>query len=241
MVRRLKQVKKSTWIRLGIGLALMGVVLASLISSPLKHYVAFDQIIAWVEQARANGWSRLIFYCFFIIGVMFFPITLFPIIGGVLFDFWVALPLNILAATTGAWLSFMMSRFFGRRAVEFFLKGKLRSFDRLASAKGLRTVLILRLLGVPPFIVANYALGLSGVRSKHFIVGTVLGIFPWTALVTFASNSLWQAILIGGEKGLASALFRTMGPLMLLSAGVIVTAVVLWFVKHRQQTVYSNL
>jgi hypothetical protein len=46
--------------------------------------ISLDHIIHLVEVARASVWISLAFYLIYIIGVMFLPITLFPIIGGVL-------------------------------------------------------------------------------------------------------------------------------------------------------------
>jgi uncharacterized membrane protein YdjX (TVP38/TMEM64 family) len=244
MVARIKRVKKSTWIRFVTGLMLLvtGAFLVGV--SPLNDYVTFDNIVISVERARSNPWSASVFYVFFILAVLGLPITLFPIIGGVLFGFRIAFPMNLLACTIGAWMAFSISRFFGRDAVETILKGRLRVLDRMAAVEGFRTVLILRLLGIPPFLVANYALGLSAIRQRHYLIGTFLGISPWMALITFASHSLWEAVLVGGEKGFSAALFRIMGPMMLLSFGVIATTGILYFVKKRKATPtasHSNL
>lgn len=222
----------------------MGAIGLLISTSPIKDYATFESIVASVEKARSSPWSAAVFYGFFILAVLCLPITLFPIIGGVLFGFRVAFPLNLLACTAGAWLSFLIARFFGRDAVETLLKGKLRLMDRMAAVEGLRTVLILRLLGIPPFIVANYALGLSAIRPRHYLIGTLLGISPWMALITFASHALWEAVLVGGEKGFSVALFKIMGPMMLLSIGAVFTTGILYFVKKRKETAaatHSNL
>lgn len=230
------------WIRFALGVILILAGVSALLLSPLRYQISFNSIVQAVESARQSGWSGLVFFCFFTIAVLALPITVFPIIGGVLFPFWAALPLNLLAATTGAYLAFILTRFFGRDAIETMLKGKLKMFDHLAAVEGFRTVLVLRLVGVPPFIVANYALGLSGIRTRDFLLGTALGIIPWMALITFTAHSLWEAILVGGEKGLSVALFKTMGPLMFLSSAVLVGAVIVYFVKQRRKKkAHSNL
>lgn len=174
---------------------------------------------------------------------MFLPVTLFPIIGGVLFPFWIALPLNLLATTLGAWFSFRVTRFFGRKTVESLLKGKIRSLDKITGAQGFKTVLLLRFVGVPPFLVCNYGLGFSAVNNFDFLLGTALGVLPWMSIITFLSHSLWEAVLVGGQKGLAAALFEAMLPLMILSGIVTAALVVKYFMnmnkkRHRRQ---SNL
>ncbi|MBV9080874.1 MAG: VTT domain-containing protein [Elusimicrobia bacterium] len=192
------------------------------------------RIIHWVDMAHANRWLTLLFYVFFSFGVICFPITIFPIIGGLLFPFALALPLNVAAATLGGWMSFRLGRIFGRKAVEPFLRGNLKTIDRLAASEGWRTVLALRLVGVPPFLITNFALGLSAVRDRDMIIGTALGIAPWMTLITYLSTTLWQAIVVGGERGLAKALLHSVAPLSAVSVTVIATIVISSWMKRRK-------
>lgn len=231
MVRRLKCIKKSTWIKFFTGCGLFALCGLLVWGSPLRSWFSFDRIVELVGFVRSNPWAVVFFYLFFILAVLWLPITLFPIIGGVIFHFWIAFPLNLLAATAGAWIAFAIARFFGRDTIEFFLRGKLRSFDRVAAARGFKTVLVLRLMGIPPFGIMNYALGLSGISWREYLLGTVAGILPWMCFITYASHSLWDAILAGGKIGLVSALLSKVGPLMMLSALMAVFLMLSGFVK----------
>lgn len=198
------------------------------------EWVSIDRIVGLVDLARSNRVLAGAFYIVFAIGVMVLPITLFPIVGGVLFDYWLALPLNMAAATLGGWMSFRVGRRFGRSAVEPFMKGNLRALDRLAASQGSKTVFLLRLIGIPPFIVTNYGLGLSAVRNRDFLLGTVAGMLPWMSLVTYMSTNLWYAVKLGGEKGLMAALVKAMAPLTTLSVVVTAGVVIAWFLKRRR-------
>lgn len=197
--------------------------------------VSLEHIMAWVEMARQNRMISFLFFCFFAVGVMALPITLFPIVGGVLLPFWLALPVNMLAATIGALLSFLVGRF-GRRTVEPFVRGRLKSWDRIAASQGFTTVFLLRFIGIPPFIIANYALGLSGVRVRDYLMGTFFGILPWMTLVTYGATSLWRAVTIGGEEGLMTALFEAVAPLTILSVLTLAALGVGAVLKKRQRT-----
>jgi uncharacterized membrane protein YdjX (TVP38/TMEM64 family) len=125
----------------------------------------------------------------------------------------------------------MVARFFGREAVESILKGRLKSWDEKATQKGLWAVLVVRFVGIPPFIVSNYALGLSGVKTRDYVAGTFLGILPWMALITLAANSLWEAVKAGGEHGLTKAVGVHMAPFMLLSL-----VLLLWVIGSQRRT-----
>jgi uncharacterized membrane protein YdjX (TVP38/TMEM64 family) len=204
------------------------------------HILSFPQIISWVERARTSPPLIAVFYVLFVFGVMVLPITLFPVIGGVLLNFWIALPLNLLAATLGGVISFQLTRVLGREKVHQLFQRGLKVVDHLAKKEGIKSVFILRLLGVPPFIVANYALGLTDVKLRDFTIGTAAGILPWITLVTFASHSLWQAALVGGEHGFRGALLELVAPFTIISAIVLVTTVIGLLRKRKQQN-YSNL
>ncbi|MCB4756467.1 MAG: VTT domain-containing protein [Elusimicrobia bacterium] len=235
MRKRLGQIKKSVWIRLGAGAAILLIGIVALWHSPLRQWITVEHMTAWVERTQGSGWKAYLFYLFFTVGVMALPVTPFPIIGGVLFDFWIALPMNLLATTAGATLSFLITRTFGREAVHSLLKGKLKRYDQLASARGLKAVIFLRWLGVPPFIITNYALGLSGVKSWDYIVGTLLGVFPWIAVMTYAAHSIWKAITIGGREGFNEAVRQALIPLIILSVFVLIVFWITVYVKNRKE------
>ena len=233
MTRPHRRVRKRWLVLLAIAVVL-ALISPAFRFSLFLEWISMDRIVGWVDMARQNRWLSATFFVLYAFGVMALPITLFPIIGGVLFDFWLALPLNLLAATVGAWLSFRVGRRFGRSAIEPLLRGNLKAVDRLAASQGVRTVFLLRLIGMPPFIVSNYGLGLSAVRNRDFLVGTLTGMTPWMTMVTYLAASLWQAVLVGGEKGLMSALVKAMAPLTTLSALIMVGVVATWYLRRRR-------
>src|SRR5690242_893804 len=93
--------------RLIIGAIFLAVVLLAVKFTPVYTYLSLNQIIRAVQIAQHNRVWAWTFYAFFVVGVMALPITMFPIVGGVLFPFWIALPLNVMAATAGGWLAFL--------------------------------------------------------------------------------------------------------------------------------------
>jgi uncharacterized membrane protein YdjX (TVP38/TMEM64 family) len=225
----------SPYLKWGVLLLLVSVLIYVFESSYFFRIISVENIVAYVEKAQLNPWMEVVFYLAFIIGVMFLPITVFLIIGGVLLDFRWALPFNLLAATTGAWLSFLLARWLGKDVVHRILRGKMKYIDQLAQKSGLKSILILRLLGIPPFIVTNYALGLSSMNSKDFVLGTFFGIAPWMCLVTYAAHSLWNALIVGGFKGFRVALLELVGPLILLSGIIILSTFVASYLKRTEK------
>jgi len=196
---------------------------------------SFQSLVLWVENAKSSHWFPWVFYLSFMLAIMALPITLFPIVGGVFFHFWVALPLNLLAATVGSCLPFVIARLVGRKNIEHFLKGRWQHINNMVGKEGFKTVFFLRWTGLPPFVVANYVLGLSKVRLKDYVLGTVAGILPWMVVVTYMSHSLWQSLIVGGEKGFSMALLNVMGPMSTFSGLVFVTYLAGRIVKKRKK------
>lgn len=242
MIHHLKKITLLTWIKISIGIFIAVVLFFLIPYGAIIQWISFDHIVDWVQSAQSNTWTLFIFFSAFTFAVLGFPITIFPIIGGVLFDFRIAFPVNLAAGTLGSCLSFAIARYFGRSFVEKFLRGRLKSFDKFTADQGLKTVAIIRLIGVPPFIIANYAMGLSGIKLRDYVIGTVIGTIPWVALMTYLANSFWQAALVGGEKGLLEAVMSKLGPMMALSAVILIGVIVAYFVKRKKIVEpYSNL
>ncbi len=110
------------------------------------------------------------------------PAVVVTIVGGALLGFAVALPATLLGATLGATAAFGIARWLGRDAVSAVSGARVRALDARVREHGLATVLVARLVPLIPFTSANYAFGLTSVRVSSYLLGTVLGILPGTAV-----------------------------------------------------------
>lgn len=89
------------------------------------------------------------------------------------------------AGTVGTGLfSFAVARFIAKNWVQERIPERVRRFDHRLYSRGLTTVLLLRLVFYTTPTV-QYALGVSRVRVAPFLIGTVLGVAPFTLLMTF--------------------------------------------------------
>ena len=61
--------------------------------------------------------------------------------------------------------------------------------DALLTDHGLSAVVAIRLIPVLPFTVINYAGGLTGVRPRHYVLGTALGMVPGS--LAYAALGAW--------------------------------------------------
>lgn len=92
------------------------------------------------------------------------------------------------ASVAGATLAFLAARTFARRwaAERVARMPAFRAIDLAVGRRGFRTVLLLRLSPVLPFNVMNYALGLTSVSLRDYVLASALGMFPATLLFVHA-------------------------------------------------------
>ena len=96
--------------------------------------------------------------------------ALFGPVGGT-----IALTLGSFCGTT---MTFIISRFFGGKLVDKFVKGKGAEFNEKISKNGFVVLLPMRVIGFPPYEFVNYACGLSKISYKDYISATMLGMSP---------------------------------------------------------------
>ena len=87
--------------------------------------------------------------------------------------------------------SFVFARFVAREWVQRRIPAKIRRFDERLAHDGFRTVFLLRLIFYTNPAL-QYALGVSHVRTRPFLLGSALGVLPFTLFITFAGARVAQ-------------------------------------------------
>ena len=178
----------------------------------------------WLEWGRGG---RFAFIGVYVVGdLVLIPGSVLSLAGGALFGFIRGTLLVFLASTLGAVAAFLVARYIARRYVQRCIgAGRLAAIDRAIARKGFRLVLLLRLSPVVPYSLLNYALGLTRVRFRDFLLGSV-GMLPGTILyVHYGKVAGEVAALAGGRRtphdvaywilvavGLAASVFGAVRP-----------------------------
>ena len=206
------------WPKIGLGV----VVLAALVALGRQAGGAIPHFAAWVDGLGI--WGPLVFIAGYVAAVVaFVPASLLTLAAGAIFGIGAGVAYVFLAATLGASLSFLISRYVAREAIERRLAGnaKFSAIDRAVGEQGRRIVFLLRLSPVFPFNLLNYALGLTRVRFVDYLVAC-LGMLPGTFLYVYSGKAAGDvAALAGGASPERGA-----GPTALLLVGLAATAVV---------------
>ncbi len=174
--------------KLSIGI-LLGLTSAGLyFFTPIGDYLSREgmaSLTAWI-QSQGN-WAPLIFGLIYITAtVLALPGSVLTIGGGLIFGALWGTVINLVSATTGALLAFLMARYLGRDMVDRLLPNQstLGGLDAKIGRNGFQSVLILRLVPLIPFNVLNFGLGLTRVRLADYLFATILGMMPGTFVFT---------------------------------------------------------
>ncbi|MCU0621116.1 MAG: TVP38/TMEM64 family protein [Gemmatimonadales bacterium] len=214
--------RRSTALRLALGAGVL-VVLA------LGGRQVASLVPAFAEWVRGLGaWGPVAFIAGYALAtVAFVPGSLLTLAAGAIFGLGPGIAYVLLAATLGATAAFLVARHLARDAVTRRLATQPRfaAVDRAIAREGRRIVLLLRLSPVVPFNLLNYALGLTSVRLRDFVLASI-GMLPGTALYVYVGK------LAGDLATLAAGQARPHGPAYYavlalgLAATVLVTVLV---------------
>ena len=196
-------------------------VLALLIA--LGRFVPLPSLLEWV---RAQGsWAPALYILLYVVAcVCFVPGSLLPLGAGILFGpimgtFWTSI-----ASTLGATASFLIGRFAAREWLQQKLSRypRFTAIDAAVSREGWKIVGLLRLSPAFPFSLLNYALGLTGVRLRDYVLASWIGMLPATALYVYLGSLVGEALL----SGQPSQRTRTPAEWALFGVGFAATALV---------------
>ncbi|MBW3578560.1 MAG: TVP38/TMEM64 family protein [Actinobacteria bacterium] len=110
--------------------------------------------------------------------VLLVPGAVLTIAGGVLFGTAAGTALAVVGASLGAAAAFAAGRRLGRDQVERMAGKRLGRLDRWLERRGFLAILYLRLFPVVPFNALNYLAGVTGLRTRDYLLATVVGIVP---------------------------------------------------------------
>lgn len=131
------------------------------------------------------------------------------------------------AASVGATLSFLVTRYLLRDSVVNRFGSKLESINQELETRGLNYLLFLRLVPVFPFFLINLAAGLTRLPLRTFILGTFIGIIPGGFVYVNAGASLAS---INRLSDIASP--RVLGSFALLGLFALIPALYAKFKKN---------
>jgi uncharacterized membrane protein YdjX (TVP38/TMEM64 family) len=162
--------------------------------------------------------------------VAFVPGSLLTLAAGAVYGVGAGTVIVFVSATLGASLAFLISRHLARASVEKRLRGhqKFSVIDRAVGDQGFKVVLLLRLSPVFPFNALNYALGLTRVRFRDYVVASI-GMLPGTLLYVYYGTAAGSVAQLASG---ADMMERSLAHYVILGLGLVATLVVVGLVTR---------
>jgi uncharacterized membrane protein YdjX (TVP38/TMEM64 family) len=215
---RLTRTKTTTIVFRVVG-AIAALAILVLLARQLGGYVPV--FAEWVEGLGPLG--PLVFIAGYAIAVVaFVPGSLLTLAGGAIFGVAEGTVVVFIGASLGAILAFLVARYVARAAIERRLAGsRFAVLDRAIEKEGRKIVFLLRLSPVFPFVLLNYALGLTRVRLADYALAC-LGMLPGTLLYVYYGK------VVGDVAALAAGATaeRSAAHWIVLGLGLVATLVV---------------
>ena len=202
------------------------IALAALTLAGRSLGAQLQAIAAWIDGLGAVAPFAFV-AVYALATVAFVPGSILTLTAGALFGLGAGTVYTLIAATCGASLAFLVSRYAVRGLVERHLATHARfaAIDRAVAREGRRIVFLLRLSPLFPFNLLNYALGVTSVRFLDYVVACA-GMLPGTLLYVYYGKLAGDVARAAGgltpERGAGYYALLVLG----LTATIVVTAYV---------------
>ena len=184
----------------------IALLLALLIVATRSAYVQ-DVLRTLLMRIEDLGWWGPVAFVatYNLATVLFVPGSVLTVGGGAIFGLWWGSVYVFAASTLGAVFAFAIGRYLCRDRVVKYMEShpKFKALDRAVSQQGLKIVFLTRLCPLFPFNLLNYALGITQVSLKDYVLGS-FGMIPGTIMYVYSGSLVGEVAAIGRETLYAS-------------------------------------
>lgn len=180
------------------GLALMLWALY-MVSRMMRDVIDLNGLIKFVKASGPVG--PLLYCAIYLIGpTLLFPASVLTMAGGALFGPLWGTGYTIISATAGASVPFLITRHFGRKPLEHMI-AKYDNFDAMfkkfesgVEAEGWKYIAFTRLVTLFPFLLLNYAFGLTKISLWTYVWASFLFMLPGSFMFTYMGYAGREAL-----------------------------------------------
>ncbi len=152
-----------------------------------------DALDAWLSDFGI--WAPVVYVGLYALGtVVFAPGSLFALAGGAMFGPVLGTILNLLGATLGASIAFLIARYLAGDWVAQKSGGRLKRMITGVENEGWRFVAFVRLVPVFPFNLSNYAFGLTRIPFVSYVVTSFITMAPGALAYTWLGYAGREAL-----------------------------------------------
>ena len=184
---------------------MLAAILAGVLFLPVRQW--FMEFESFVKSLGAAG-PVVVVLVYVLCTVFFIPGSAITVGAGTLFGLKTGFIVVVSGANLGALCSFILARSFLREKVAAWAAAnpKFRSLDQAIGRQGFKMVLLTRLSPVFPFVLLNYFLGLTAVRTGAYILANLIGMLPATFLFVYIGAAARDAL--AGQPDTAAGFYQ---------------------------------
>ena len=195
--------------------------------SPLDKW-----LLVFLARLENSGfWGPLLFILLYIPAcVLMFPDILPNAAAGAIWGISTGTVVVSVGRMLGSTATFLLARYITRRWQErrMATDPKFAAVARAVEREGFRFVLLLRLCPLFPVIMLNYGLGMTSVRLRSYMLGTLLGLIPRTMIVAYSGSGLRSVMDLASGQRLQAA-----GNPMFYWGGLALSLIVFVILAHK--------
>ncbi|WP_434303436.1 TVP38/TMEM64 family protein [Clostridium botulinum] len=179
-----------------IGLSLIVIIVAVFLAKH-GHTIRRMNIRRTVKYIRSCGkFSSICFLLVYALKplVLIIPASMLSLVGGILFGPVKGFILNMLGFFLSGSLAFWLSRLLGKSFVDKILRGRAVELDNNIEKEGFKIIFLLRFPPIFPYDPLSYASGLTKMKYKHFVLGSLLGVIPETLCYSYMGKNVMNPL-----------------------------------------------
>lgn len=191
---------RSSYVKKGLVFLLVSAVFGWLFSS-LAMFDGLNQ--HWIDlHIRNNGASGVLYFVAICAAVTAIgcPRQLVAFLGGYAFGFVNGALLSTVGTALGCMLSFFFARLLIRPLVDKRYARRIHNVNRFLLEQPVLKTIVIRLLPVGNNLITNLVAGVTKVKGRHFMLGSLVGYLPQMAIFALMGKgivvlSVWKIVL----------------------------------------------
>jgi uncharacterized membrane protein YdjX (TVP38/TMEM64 family) len=207
-------------------IVLLLVVACAALATLLPVKAMLEGTLEWTAAHRQTAW--VLFIVIYVVAtVLLVPGLILTLAGGAIFGFAYGVALVSLSSVLAATVAFFLGRTIAHQWVSARIDAwpKFHALNRALAERGFWIVLLTRLSPAFPFVLLNYAYGITRVRLTHYVLGSWLGMFPATVTYVYAGSTaadLAQALAGHASLGAGRWVLAGVGLIATIAATLLV-------------------
>jgi uncharacterized membrane protein YdjX (TVP38/TMEM64 family) len=192
------------WLKYGLIMISIAAIVILTKQLGIADWLAATLQNALIQVNTWGVWAPIGFIAIYNIAtILLIPGSILTLGSGVLFGVGWGSFYVFIAATLGATFAFLIGRYFARDWVNGKVQQmpKFQTIDHAIAREGLKIVFLLRLSPLFPFNLLNYALGITQVSLKDYVIGS-LGMIPGTILYVYIGSLAGNVAMLGTPQAI---------------------------------------